>query len=146
MMGRTVPLIVNVLVTALAGIRLHEELAGNLFTAVDLRGTGEKRAGGAVAFSVHGEGRQPWIFNPRMLVPTSFAKVASNRRKHHQHREDGGNANSGMTRQPSEIAEAGRGNQSGTEKTHPEVDINERPLRPQRSGVNQHQPWDCAEE
>src|SRR5258707_14209267 len=96
MVSRTVPLVVDILVTAFAGIRLHEELAGNLFSAIHLRGTGKKWAGGAVAFAVHADGRKGGIFNASMLVPAGFAEIASDRRQHCQHGEEGGNANASV--------------------------------------------------
>src|SRR5712691_11918799 len=117
MVRRTVPLIVDILVAALAGIRLHEELAGNLFSAIHLRGTGEKWAGGAVAFAVHADGRKGGIFDASMLVPAAFAQIPSNWRQHRQHGEDGGNAKNGMTRQPSMITQLFFDDQAGTEKT-----------------------------
>src|ERR1019366_6968840 len=97
MVGRTVPLVVDILVTALAGFRFHEELAGNFFSAIHLRGTGEKWAGGAVAFAVHSGGRQRRILNAATLAPASFAEIASNGRQHRQHNEHGGNAKCSMT-------------------------------------------------
>src|ERR1700681_4126552 len=129
MVGRTVPLIVDILVTALAGIRLHEELAGNLFSAIHLRGTGKKWAGGAVAFAVHADGRKDGIFNASMLVPAGFAEIASDGRQHRQHGEYGGNAKDGMTGQPSIIAQPGRGDQAGSEKAHADMNVDERPFR-----------------
>src|SRR6266404_1912365 len=107
MVSRTVPLVVDILVTALAGIRLHEELAGNLFSAIDLRGTGKKWAGGAVAFAVHGDRRKGGIFNASMPVPARFSEIASDGRQHRQHGEYGGNAQSGMTGEPSMSAQPG---------------------------------------
>src|ERR1700688_2373785 len=101
MVSRAVPLIVDILMTALAGIRLHEELAGNLFSAVHLRGAGEKWAGGAVALAVHADGRKGGIFNASMLVPASFAEIASDGRQYRQHGDYGGHTKNGMTRQPS---------------------------------------------
>src|ERR1700682_2227189 len=89
MVSRAVPLVVDIFVAALAGIRLHEELAGNLFSAIHLRGTGKKWAGGAVAFAVHGDGRKGGIFNASMLVPAGFAEIASDGRQHRQHGEYG---------------------------------------------------------
>src|ERR1700676_3190850 len=145
MVGRTVPLVVDILVAALAGIRLHEELAGNFFSAIHLRGTGKKWAGGAVAFAVHAHGRKGGIFNASMLVPATLPEIASAGRQHRQHCEDSGNAKNGMTRQPSMIAQPGRGDQASAENTHADMDIDEVPLRSQSSGVNQHQSWDCAE-
>src|SRR5713101_7880375 len=117
MVRRTVPLIVDILVAALAGIRLHEELAGNFLSAVDLRGTGEKWAGGAVAFAIHADGRKGGIFNASMLVPTALAEIASDGRQHRQHGEYGGHTKNGMTRQPSMITYPGRGDPAATEKT-----------------------------
>src|ERR1700726_2882104 len=101
MVRRAVPLVVYILVTALAGVRLHEELAGNLFSAIHLRGTGKKWAGGAVAFAVHAHGRKGGISNASMLVPAAFADIASDGPEHRQYCEDSGNAKNGMTRQPS---------------------------------------------
>src|SRR5882762_1927582 len=98
MVSRTVPLVVDIFVAALAGIRLHEELAGNLFSAVHLRGTGKKWAGGAVAFAVHADGRKGGIFNPSMLVPARFAEIASDGRQHRQHGEYRCDAKNGVTR------------------------------------------------
>src|SRR6202140_1881112 len=118
MMSRAVPLVIDILVTALAGIRLHEELAGNFLSAVDLRGAGKKWAGGAVAFAIHADGRKGGIFNPSMLVPAAFAEIASNGRQHRQQCEHGGNAKNGMMGHPSAIAQPGRGDQAGSEKTH----------------------------
>src|SRR6267378_5960247 len=103
MVGRAVPLIVDILVTALAGIRLHEELAGNLFSAIHLRGTGKKWAGGAVAFAVHADGRKGGTFNASMLVPAGFAEIASDGRQHRQHRKHRCDAKNGVTGQPSMI-------------------------------------------
>src|SRR6266478_5189023 len=98
MVSRAVPLVVDILVAALAGIRLHEELAGNLFSAIDLRGTGKKWAGGAVAFAIHADGRKGGIFNASTLVPPGFAEIASDGRQHRQQGEYGGNANDSVTR------------------------------------------------
>src|SRR6202521_6479805 len=131
MVSRTVPLIVDILVTALAGIRLHEELAGNLFSAIHLRGTGKKWAGGAVAFAVHANGRKGGIFNASMLVPARFAEIASDGRQHRQHGEYGGNAKNGMRGHPSAIAQPCRGDSGGTEKTNADVDVHRRPRRQQ---------------
>src|SRR6266851_5523507 len=129
MVSRTVPLVVDILVTAFAGIRLHEELAGNLFSAIHLRGTGKKWAGRAVAFAVHADGRKRGIFNASMLVPASFAEIVSDGRQHRQHGKHGGNAKNGATGEPSAIAQPGRGDQAGTETAHADMDVDERPFR-----------------
>src|SRR5260370_1805949 len=116
MVGRTVPLVVDIFVAALAGIRLHEELAGNFFSAIHLRGTGKKWAGGAVAFAVHAHGRKGGIFNASMLVPASFTEIASDGRQHRQHCEDSANAKNGKTRQPSMIAHPHPADQTSSAK------------------------------
>src|SRR5271169_5145205 len=75
MVSRTEPLVVDVFVAALAGVRLHEELAGDFLLAVDLRRTREERAFGAVAFPVHVVG---WHCRILYAVPRlpAFADVA----------------------------------------------------------------------
>src|ERR1700731_5488131 len=98
MVSRAVPLVVDILMTALARLRLHKELAGNLFSAIDLRGTGKKWAGGAVAFAVHADGRKGRIFNASMLVPAGFAEIASDGREHRQQCEHGRNRNDSVAR------------------------------------------------
>src|SRR5450631_120165 len=108
MVGRAIPLVVDVLVAALAGIRFHKELAGNLFSAIHLRGTGEKRAGRAIAFAVHGERWQRGIHNAPMLVPATFAKIASGRGERRERYEHRGGAKNSMTGQPPSIADSGR--------------------------------------
>src|ERR1700675_4864659 len=133
MVSRTVPLIVDILVTALAGIRFHEELAGNLFSAIDLRGTGKKWAGGAIAFAVHADGRKGGIFNPSMLVPARFVEIASDGRQHCEHGEYGGNAKNGAMGEPSAIPHASSCDKPRTEEAHATVDVDERPLRAQGS-------------
>src|SRR6267154_1550367 len=75
MVRRAEPLIVDIFVTALAGVGLHEELAGNFPLAINLRGTGEERTLGAVAFAVHVVGRHRGILNTRTRLP-AFADVA----------------------------------------------------------------------
>src|SRR5271166_5920770 len=136
MMGRAVPLLVDILVAAFAGVRLHEKLAGNFFSAVHLRGTGEKWAGGAIAFAVHGERWEGGILNASMLVPAGFAEIAGDRGHHRQQRQYGGDANRSMTGQPSASAQFRSGDQAHAEKTRKNVDVDERPLCAQRSGVN----------
>src|SRR5260370_4290052 len=146
MVSRTVPLVVDIFVAALAGIRLHEELAGNFFSAIHLRGTGKKWAGGAVAFAVHAHGWKGGIFNASMLVPASFTEIASDGRQHRQHCEDSGNAKNGKTRQPSLNDQQGRGDQASAEKTQADLDIDEVPLFSQNSAVNQPQSWDSPQQ
>src|SRR5271154_5572679 len=100
MMSRTVPLIVNIFVTSLARIGLHEELTGNPFTAIHLRRAGEKWSGGTVTFAVHSERGERRILDARMPAPTSFAEVARSRRQHCQRTEYNNDADSSMTKDP----------------------------------------------
>src|SRR2546423_14770023 len=75
MMGRAEPLIVDIFVAALAGVRLHEKLAGNFLSAVNLGGAGKERTVGTVAFSVHAGRRILRIFNPRAILPARVSQV-----------------------------------------------------------------------
>src|SRR6266571_1007815 len=78
-MRRAEPLVIDVFVTTLAGVRLHEELAGNFLTAVDLRRTWEKRAFGTVALAVHDGRRHLGIFNASTILPAGISQVPSSR-------------------------------------------------------------------
>ena len=80
-----------------------------------------------------------------MLLPTSFAKVASDGRERRHYRKHDENAKSRVTRQPSATAQSGCDDQAGTDKAHCQVDINEVPFRAQRSGIEQHESRDRAE-
>ncbi len=75
-MSRAEPLLVDVVVAALAGVRLHEVLAGNFFVPIDLRGTGEKRTLRSITFLIHLPGRQGGIFDAGMARPARLAHVA----------------------------------------------------------------------
>src|ERR1700733_11629578 len=70
MMRRTEPLVVNVFVAPLAGIGLHEELAGNFLLAVNLRRTREERSLGSIAFAAHVVGRHGGILDAASCLPT----------------------------------------------------------------------------
>src|ERR1700723_712064 len=97
MVGRAIPLLVDIFMTALAGVRFHEELAGNFFASIDLRRTGEKRAGGAIAFAIHGEGGKRGILEAGVLAPASFAEIGSRWRERGQQRDNDYDAQSSMT-------------------------------------------------
>src|SRR5439155_2085495 len=75
MVCRAEPLVVYVLVTALAGVGLHEEFAGNFSFTVDLGRAGEERTLWAITFAAHVSGRHRGILNPRMLLPARLAHV-----------------------------------------------------------------------
>src|SRR5271154_3475449 len=100
MVRRAVPLVVNILVTAPAGIRLHEELAGYFFSPIDLRGAGKKWPRGAVTFAIHAERRQRGILNAPVLVPASFADVTSDSRKRREDDEYAAQPDQRVTGEP----------------------------------------------
>src|SRR5207302_2769925 len=95
MVGRTVPLVVNIFVAALAGIGLHEELAGDFLFAVNLRRTGKEIALGTVALAIHAFGRHLGILYSVARFPTLshvVRGVAYGRKHSHaeRHTEDSG--------------------------------------------------------
>src|SRR5438477_10537669 len=61
MMHRAVPLLVDVGMAALAGVRFHEVLGGNIAAVSGLRGAGEELPLRTVAFAVHSVGLQQRI-------------------------------------------------------------------------------------
>src|SRR5580692_1292995 len=68
--GRAEPLVVDVFVAALAGVGLHEKLAGNFLVAVDLSGTREERSLRAIALAVHRVGRHGGVLDAVAGLPT----------------------------------------------------------------------------
>src|SRR5579863_8436350 len=79
MMGRTEPLIVDVLVAALAGVGFHEELAGNFLAAINLGRTGKEWPIGAVALSIHSGRWHGGILNASLILPARFTQVTGAR-------------------------------------------------------------------
>src|SRR5437667_2948333 len=75
MMGRALPLFVDIGVAALTGVGLHEELAGNFLMTVNLGGAREEIALRTVAFLVHGGGRVGGVLNTRVGQPARVAGV-----------------------------------------------------------------------
>src|SRR5207244_2249686 len=92
------PLVVDVFVAALAGIGLHEKLAGNFLFSVHLRRTGEERAFGTVAFAIHIIGGHGRILNAVARFPTAanVTRSVTNSRKQREaeHDSDGARAQS----------------------------------------------------
>src|ERR1700723_1966629 len=97
MVGRAIPLLVDIFMTALAGVRFHEELAGNFFASIDLRRTGEKRAGGAIAFAIHGERRKSGFWEGGVRAPAILGEMGSRWRERGQQRDNDYDAQSSMT-------------------------------------------------
>ena len=75
MVRRAEPLVVDIFVAALAGVGLHEKLAGNFLLSVDLRRTGKERTLRTVALAIHVVGRHGGILNSVARLPT-LADVA----------------------------------------------------------------------
>src|SRR5258708_39730380 len=69
MMRGAGPLLVNVRVAALAGLRLHEIFRGNVAAIFGLRGAGEKLALRSVAFAVHGRSRHSRVRDAVLVLP-----------------------------------------------------------------------------
>src|SRR5262245_11330776 len=69
MMGRAVPLLVDILVAALACLRLHEVFRGYVVSVVGLHGAREEFPGRAVALAFHGCGRHSGIHDPVGAFP-----------------------------------------------------------------------------
>src|SRR5580692_10072900 len=75
MMGRTEPLIVDVLVASFAGIGFHEELAGNFLSAVDLSGTKKEGPIWSVALAIHAGGWHRGILNTSLILPARLPHI-----------------------------------------------------------------------
>src|SRR5580765_1120 len=98
MVRGTEPLVVDVFVTALAGIGLHEKLTGNFLFAVHLRRTRKERTFGAVAFAIHVVGRHGRVLNAvaRFPTATNVARCVTNSYEHGEteHNTDGASGQS----------------------------------------------------
>src|SRR5512146_3416716 len=75
MVRRGVPLLVNVLVAALAGLRFFEELSGNALAVDRLRGAGKEFSLRPIALAVHGQGSSGGIRDAVGVVPAVLAVV-----------------------------------------------------------------------
>src|SRR5208283_3088171 len=93
MMRRTIPLLENVLVAALAGVGLHEELRRDLALARNLRRAGKERPGCAIAFVVHGTRSDLGVPDDEALAP-GIARVLG------ADRDDNGDGDHAKRRNP----------------------------------------------
>src|SRR5262249_12270322 len=102
MMGRAVPLLVDVLVAALAGLRLHEVFRGYVVSVVGLHGAREELPARSVALAFQGCGRHPGIHDPVGVLPrdgsTRPRPCAHGREKE----SSGGQARYGSSRSPAQ--------------------------------------------
>src|ERR1700730_7357017 len=138
MMRRTEPLVVDVFVTALAGLRLHEKLAGNFLLAVDLRRTGEERTLGAVAFAIHVVGRHGGILDAAARLP-AFANVARAEAEGSEHEEAYYDAEGGYGNAAGAASHATGNQKSDASQRNHDVYIKLVPLRARSAGLNQNQ-------
>src|SRR5579863_6929901 len=97
MMGRTEPLIVDVLVAALAGVGLHEEPAGNFLSAIDLCRTGKEWPIGAVSLPIHSCGRHRRILDARLILPARFTQITGAYPESSEHQQTNRAANDRCT-------------------------------------------------
>src|SRR6266480_5175921 len=74
MMHRAVPLLVDVGMAALAGVRFHEVLGGNIAAVSRLRGAGEELPLRTVAFAVHSLRRHQRIGDAVRVFPGDLAR------------------------------------------------------------------------
>src|SRR5581483_9154089 len=75
MVSGTEPLVVDVLMAALAGIGFHKKLAGNLLASIDLRGAGEKWALWSITLFIHTRGRVGGVLDARVVFPARGAEI-----------------------------------------------------------------------
>ncbi len=68
-MRRAFPLLVNIRVAALAGLRLHEIIGGNVIAVCRLRGTRKEFAVWPVAFVIHGRRRNGRVVHAICVIP-----------------------------------------------------------------------------
>ena len=80
MVHRAVPLFVDIRMAALASVRFHEVLRGNVAAMFGLRGAGEEFPLRAVAFRIHGFRRHQWIGDAIRVLPGDFARPPCSRR------------------------------------------------------------------
>src|SRR5215470_10829176 len=80
-MRRALPLLVDISVATLAGLRFHEELAGNFLPPVNLCRTREKISLWPVALVIHGCRSIRWVLNVRRTFPARVTRIPTCRAK-----------------------------------------------------------------
>ena len=147
MVDRAEPLVVDVLVAALAGIRFHEEFAGNLLLAVDLRRTGKKCALGAIAFVIHAGGRHCGIGHVSTLLPARLADIArsvAQSGESEQADDDTGDCCSAAFSQPAALSDPIGEEQANSRDRQNDVQIQPFPLRPRRAQLYLNRSKQCS--
>src|SRR5271166_1936918 len=144
MMGRAEPLVVDVLMAAFAGVRLHEEFAGNLLFAIDLGGTRKESALGAVALAIHIVWRHRRIFYAVTPLPalTDVTRAVANGGQHYntcsysqRGRADGWLVRDSLSRSP---VQPTRNQQSNADQRNHDMKIEFVPLSTRGPGLDQN--------
>src|SRR5580704_16263559 len=146
MMGRTEPLIVDVLVAAFAGVGFHEELAGNFLSAVDLRGTGKEWPIRAVAFAIHAGRWHGRILNTGLILPARLTHITCARAhsgEYYQTNRAADDRTPDSLRQPATFPRPFREDDSHASERQKNVNIEKAPLQSWRAGLDQNQADDC---
>src|SRR5215469_15032873 len=85
MVHRTFPLLVNILMTLAAKLRVHEKIRGNNFAGIRLRRGWSKGRVGAGAFLIHRKRSAGGIFDAVVPVRTEFAISSGAGRQEQKH-------------------------------------------------------------
>src|SRR6185369_2831353 len=123
------PLVVNVLVATLARVGLHEELAGDFLSAVNLRGTGKEWPLGSIAFFVHRRWRICGVLDAGAIFPSRSAEIPRTKPENPEHNQDQRRA-----RPNCRFAPCARDQESKTCGRENDVGIEPIPLRAQGAG------------
>src|SRR5207302_3312920 len=142
---RAGPLRINVNVTALAGVGLHEILRGNLAAVCGLRRAGKEKSLRAIAFAVHGGRWHLRILDAVRAWPTHFAEPPGRARHDRKRSKQCGIAQPPSTAaraKPSSHASPLSDEQDNARKAEADVGVQPRTQRPRRAGENQRQAHD----
>src|SRR5580658_3400539 len=140
MVRRAEPLVVDIFVTTLARIGLHEELAGNFLLAIDLRGTRKERARRPIALAVHVVGRHRGILDAAPRLPTLSYVTSAIADSGEPNQADCGaqNGSRGVRGQPSTLSQLAREQKTDSDQRDHDVEIEPFPLSARRSGFNKN--------
>src|SRR5271155_414266 len=141
MMRRALPLLIDVLMAASAGIGFHEVIRGDVLAVGRLRGTGKEGAVWAVAFAIHGCWRNLWILNLMRVLPRDRAQPPGPSRD--QRRDGQAQRAAQQPRSDSDRKEASLRRPAGDQKraagqARADMRIKQRPFHAPRASVDQY--------
>src|SRR5579862_2268655 len=128
--------------TALAGIGLHEKLAGDFLLSVNLRGTGKKRPRRSVAFAIHGVGRHRRILDSAALLPALANVTCPVANAGQQHQTDCGeqDRSAGIRDPPFRALFYLVGDQKAySDERDQNMEVKQIPVRPWRASLNENE-------